>query len=76
MAQVTIYMDNKLESRVKDLASSTGLSISKFISKILEKKITNSWSTDVRELSGQWNDFSSLEEIRDINTKDTPREEF
>ncbi len=76
MAQVTIYMDNQLESKIKELASSTGVSISKFISKILEKKITNSWSDEVKELSGQWNDFSSLEEIRDTKAQDTQREEF
>ena len=36
MAQVTIYMDNNLEENVKKLAKSTGVSISKFISNILE----------------------------------------
>jgi len=76
MAQVTIYMDNKLESKVKELASSTGVSISKFISKILEKKITNTWSDEVIELSGKWNDFISVEDIRNTKAKDTQREEF
>lgn len=76
MAQVTIYMDSHLESRIKELASSTGISISKFISKILEKKVNNSWSDEIISLSGTWNDFSSLEDIRETKAKDIQREEF
>jgi hypothetical protein len=36
MAQVTIYIANNLESQIKAMASSLNISISKYISTILE----------------------------------------
>ena len=69
MAQVTIYMDNNLEENVKKLAKSTGVSISKFISNILEQKVSSSWDDDVRKLSGSWSDDTAFsEDLRSHNT--------
>ena len=62
MAQVTIYMDNNLEENVKKLAKSTGVSISKFISNILEQKVSSSWDDSVRKLSGSWSDDTAFSE--------------
>lgn len=77
MAQVTIYIDNNLEEKVKNLAKSTGTSISKFISNILEQKVKTSWDDSVRELSGSWaDDIAFDEEIKSYKTADTKREEL
>lgn len=76
MAQVTIYMENSLEEKVKQMAKDTGVSISKFIASSLEKNLDNSWSKDVKNLQGSWGDFPSVEEIRDEQTQDIKREEF
>ncbi len=76
MAQVTIYIANELESQVKAMATSLNISISKFISTTLEQKMQNEWSHSSRELAGSWNDFPTLQEIRDNEGKDTPRETF
>lgn len=76
MAQVTIYMNNELEEKVKDIASTLNLSISKFISTILEKNLKNSWNENTHQLVGSWNDFPTLEEIRENQGKDIEREEF
>ena len=73
MAQVTIYMDNSLEARIKEVAKQRGLSISKFIAKTLEQKVQSSWDEDVKKLSGSWSDFCSIDEIRGA-TLDAPRE--
>jgi hypothetical protein len=64
MAQVTIYIPNDLELKIKAMSSSLNVSISKFISTILEQKIQNEWSHDSKKLAGSWDDFSTLEEIR------------
>lgn len=69
MAQVTIYINNELESKIKNKALSLNISISKFIAKILEQKIDNEWNADVKELAGSWKDFPELKEIE-------KREEF
>ncbi|HHB95090.1 MAG TPA: CopG family transcriptional regulator [Campylobacterales bacterium] len=76
MAQVTIYIPNDLESQVKDMAASLNISISKFISNILEQKVQNEWSSRSRELAGSWDDFPTLEEIRSKQEQDVEREAF
>lgn len=76
MAQVTIYIANELESQVKAMATSLNISISKFISTTLEQKMQNEWSHSSRKLAGSWNDFPTLQEIRDNEGKDAPRETF
>jgi len=76
MAQVTIYIPNELESRIKEKASSLDISISKFISTLLEQKVQNEWSHSSRKLAGAWDDFPTLQEIRANQAEDTVREEF
>jgi len=77
MAQVTIYMNNEIETKVKKLAKDMNVSISKYISTILEQKTANSWNSDMKNLSGAWSDFSSIEEIRSIErVNDSKREAF
>ena len=60
MAQVTIYIPNDLESQIKAMAGSLNISISKFISTILEQKVQNEWSHDSRKLAGAWDDFPTI----------------
>ena len=69
MAQITIYIDNNLEERIKEIAKNTGQSISKYISSAIVQKLNNSWNEDIKNLSGSWSDFPTLEEIRS-NTND------
>ena len=76
MAQVTIYMNNDLETKIKNIASSLDISISKFIANVLEQKVQNEWNHNVQKLAGSWEDFPSLEQIRDEKTPNIPREEF
>ena len=76
MAQVTIYIPNDLESQIKAMASSLNISISKFISTILEQKVHNEWSSGSHKLAGAWDDFPTLHEIRANQGKDVQREEF
>jgi len=77
MAQVTIYMNDQIESKVKKLAKSMNLSISKYISTILEQKTADSWDSNTKKLSGAWDDFSSIDEIRsNENIEDSKREPF
>ena len=75
MAQITIYIDNNLEEKIKEIAKNTGQSISKYISNAIEQKLNNSWNEDIKDLSCSWNDFPTIEEIR-TNIEDTKREEF
>jgi len=76
MAQVTIYIPNNLESKIKEKASSLNISVSKFISILLEQKVQNEWSSSSRKLAGAWDDFPTLQEIRANQGQDALREEF
>ncbi|EJF05992.1 hypothetical protein ThvES_00019390 [Thiovulum sp. ES] len=76
MAQITIYMNSSLEEKVKEVASSMNLSISKFIASILEERVSSEWSSEIQNLSGSWRTFPDLEEIRKSEVEDTKREEF
>ena len=75
MAQITIYIDNKLEEKIKEIAKNTGQSISKYISSAVELKLNNAWDEDIKNLSGSWSDFPTLKDIRS-GVKDIKREEF
>ncbi len=76
MAQITIYINNDLESKVKEIASAQETSISKYISTVLERNISNNWNPKIKHLAGSWSDFPTIEEIRSNDIQDARREEF
>ena len=77
MAQVTIYINKKIEVKVKKLAKEVNLSTSKYASTILKQKTVNCWDRDIKNLSGAWSDFSTIKEIRNSEqVADAQRETF
>ncbi len=77
MAQVTIYLDSAIESKLKKAAKANQLSISKWVAKIIEEKVTTQWSPEIAGLSGSWqDDFPTLEMIRADTQCDSKREEL
>ena len=59
MAQITIYINNKIEAKAKKLAKEVNLSTNKYASTILKQKTVNYWGRDIKNLSGSWSDFST-----------------
>ncbi len=76
MAQVTIYINSNLEERIKAVAGSLDISLSKLISRMLEEKFSNEWHPSVKQLVGSWKNFPSLDEIRETTGEDVEREAF
>ena len=78
MGQVTIYLDNEIENKMKNAARASHLSVSKWIAGVVEEKISAEWPHDIIKLAGSWkdDDFPSLQEIRLTSTDDSPREEL
>jgi len=75
MGQVTIYLDNNTETKMKEAAKSSQLSVSKWVAMIIEEKIATEWPQDIVKLAGSWkNDFPTIEEIRSNLGHDHPRE--
>ncbi len=75
MGQVTIYLDNETENKLRQAAKSSSLSVSKWVARIIEEKIITQWPQDVSTLAGAWkDDFPTIEEIRTQAFQDSPRE--
>jgi len=75
MSQVTIYMNESIEKKVKELAKSMNMSISKYITTLLEEKTNTEWSSEVQNLCGVWSDFPSLSALRENESAtDVPRQ--
>lgn len=77
MGQVTIYLDNATENKMKKAAKASHLSVSKWIARIVEEKISTEWPQDIIDLAGSWkDDFPTIQEIRATVGHDSPREEL
>ncbi|MEX2262006.1 MAG: hypothetical protein WD696_08635 [Bryobacteraceae bacterium] len=76
MGQVTIYLDEETERRIKTAAESAGMSLSKWVSNVVREKTENIWPEAVLKLAGAWPDFPEAEELRQSQPADTHRESF
>ena len=76
MGQVTIYLDDDLEAKMRKAAKSLNVSQSKWIAALIKAKIDNEWTNAVKELAGAWQDLPTISEIRNQNGDDAPREAF
>jgi predicted transcriptional regulator len=76
MAQVTIYLDEDTEKRVKKAARSERVSLSKWIASALRQKTEATWPKAVLDLEGAWPDFPSLDQLRRAAPRDVRREKF
>ena len=76
MGQVTIYLEDRIETKMKSAAKSAKLSQSKWIAGVIEAKVLNEWPSSVINLSGAWEDFPTVAEIREGYTIDSIREEL
>ena len=70
MGQVTIYLDDEIESKMRESAEAMKLSKSKWIADLIKEKVTDEWPESVRKLAGTWKDFFLAEEIRKTTGKD------
>lgn len=77
MGQVTIYLDNETENKLKMAAKSDNTSVSKWIARLIRERIKTDWPSHIADLAGSWqDDFPSPEEIRSDLGQDCPREDF
>lgn len=76
MGQVTIYLEDQIEMKMKSAAKSAKLSQSKWIAGVIEAKVYDEWPSSVVALSGAWGDFPTVAEIREGYTSDSIREKL
>ena len=76
MGQITIYLDETTESRLKASAKGSGLSVSRFIANLIREKTATEWPSSVVQFAGAWADFPEAEELRADPPGDEPREKL
>lgn len=74
MGQVTIYLDDEHERRMRQAASESGQPVSRWVAGLIEEKTRQHWPRSVCELAGQWQDFPALEQLRQDQPEDARRE--
>jgi hypothetical protein len=77
MGQVTIYLDNEIENKLRKAAKASKKSVSKWVAAIIDEKVSTEWPQNIAKLAGSWKtDFPSLDEIRSTQGTDAKRENF
>lgn len=76
MGQVTIYLDDETESRLKASARSQGVPVSRWIAELVRERTATEWPEEVRRLAGAWPDFPDAEALRRGQGADLQRETF
>ena len=76
MGQVTIYLEDEIEAKMRDTAKSMHLSQSKWIANLIKEKVADEWPESVLKLAGAWKDLPTVEEIRSTQDSDAVREEL
>ena len=74
MGQVTIYLEQQVEEKMRMQAKVENRSLSQWIASLIKEKVDNEWPDHIAELSGQWKDFPNLEELRAEQGEDAERE--
>lgn len=76
MAQLTLYLDDELETRLRAAARAANLSQSRWVANLIAEKLHNEWPASVAALAGAWSDFPEADELRSGLGEDAAREPF
>lgn len=64
MGQVTIYLEDEIERKMSEAAKSAHLSKSKWIAQLIQERVADEWPQSIVNMVGSWDDFPSVEELR------------
>jgi hypothetical protein len=73
MAQITLYVDDATQARLREAAEQRKVSQSQFVAELIRKATAEQWPEEVLELFGSMPDFPSVEELRAGQGEDAPR---
>ncbi len=74
MAQITLYLDDELEARLRAAARMANLSQSRWVANLIAQKLQNEWPAAVAALAGVWQDFPEAATLRASLGQDIERE--
>jgi hypothetical protein len=64
MAQITLYVDERTQARLRDAAAQRGVSQSQFVAELIRRATDDVWPADVIALAGALPDFPLADELR------------
>jgi hypothetical protein len=73
MAQITLYLEDALQARLKASAERHQMSQSQFVAKLIRQAVDDQWPPEVLALAGSMADFPNADELRASNGTDVPR---
>ena len=76
MAQVTLYIDDATQQRLREAAAQRKISQSQFVAELIRKATASEWPPEVLALAGSVPDFPLAEELRAGLPPDPPRVEL
>lgn len=74
MGQITIYLDENHEKRLRKAAGEAGVPVSRWVAALIEQHTRTEWPASVREAAGAWPDAPDAAILRDVTSRDVPRE--
>lgn len=76
MGQITIQLDDVTEQKITEAAKSAQISKSTWITQVICEKVAAEWPQSVIDMAGTWQDFPSLDAIRQTDVQDVEQEAF
>ena len=74
MAQITLYLDDELEARLRVAARAANLSQSRWVANLIAAKLHDEWPATVAALAGAWADIPEAEGLHTGLGQDAARE--
>jgi hypothetical protein len=74
MAQITLYIDDQLQARLRDVAEQRKVSQSQFVADLIRTATSGRWSQEVLDMAGAAPDFPLADELRAGLLPDPPRD--
>ena len=73
MAQITLYIDNDTQARLRAAAAERQVSQSQFVAELIRRAVDERWPADVLSLGGSLPDFPDATNLRAGEGADLPR---
>ena len=74
MANLTIYLSDDVELRVREAAKAANVSVSKWVADRVVRSVESSWPPEFLALAGAFPEFPDASELRHGYGEDVPRE--
>lgn len=73
MPQITLYIDEETDRKMRKAARAAGLSRSRWAAEAIRRKLGQDWPEGFMKLAGAWEHFPTAEELRKPLGRDARR---